>query len=97
MRLLNCTAIHLDETRLLQGRGTSMRVTIIKSPEGDLNGMSAVQWQVGRTYDLSPSIASVLIVEGYARLEMRSEENRRHIPRFSKPDRRSSVPYRNPG
>lgn len=62
----------------------------IKSPEGDLNGMSAEQWQVGRTYDLYPSVASVLIVEGYARLEMRAEVNRRSVPRFDKRDRRGS-------
>jgi hypothetical protein len=68
---------------------------IIRLPEGDLtlNGMSTQQWQVGRTYDLSPSIASVLIVEGYALLEMRAEQDRRHIRRFDKPDRRVS-PYR---
>jgi hypothetical protein len=50
-----------------------MRVTIIESPEGDINGMNAEQWQVGQIYDLSPGVASVLIVEGYAVLEMRAE------------------------
>ena len=73
-----------------------MRVTIIKSPEGDLNGMSAEQWQIGRTYDISPSVASVLIVEGYAVLEMRAEGNRRSVPRFDRPDRRRSSSYRYP-
>jgi hypothetical protein len=65
-----------------------MRVTILKQPTLPINGMAFKQWRVGQTYDVSPDVASWLIVEGYARLEMRAGIDRRMAPRDPRRERR---------
>ena len=65
-----------------------MRVTIIKCPEYALNDMLFTRWRVGETYDVSFEIASLLIVEGCARLEMRDGSDRRREKRWGERDRR---------
>lgn len=65
-----------------------MRVTILKRKDDVINGMWCGRWRVGQTYDLSPNLASVLIVEGCARLEMRSGRERRGAQRYPKSERR---------
>ena len=69
-------------------RAISMRVTIIKRPDCALNDMLFTGWRVGETYDVSFEIASVLIVEGCGRLEMRGGADRRREKRWGEPDRR---------
>ena len=65
-----------------------MRVTIVKRPRGTIQGMHFTAWRVGETYDVSSEIASLLIVEGCARLEMRSHADRRREKRWEETDRR---------
>ena len=65
-----------------------MRVTIIKRPHCTIQGMHFTAWRVGETYDVSTEIASLLIVEGCARLEMRSRADRRRERRLEYIERR---------
>jgi hypothetical protein len=65
-----------------------MRVTITKRPYCTIQGMHFTAWRVGETYDVSSEIASLLIVEGCARLEMRSTADRRREKRWEDNDRR---------
>jgi hypothetical protein len=67
-----------------------MRVTIISRPYCTIQGMHFTAWRVGETYDVSSEIASLLIVEGCARLEMRSSPDRRRERRRDDSDRRQS-------
>jgi hypothetical protein len=65
-----------------------MRVTITKRPHGAIPGMHFTAWRVGETYDVSSEVASLLMVEGCARLEMRSVADRRREKRDEDTDRR---------
>jgi hypothetical protein len=65
-----------------------MRVTIIKRPHCTINEIEFTGWRVGETYDVSPEIATLLIVEGCARLEMRTGLDRRRMWRPLQPERR---------
>ena len=64
-----------------------MRITIIKQPHCTIE-IELAGWRVGETYDVSPELASLLIVEGCARLEMRSGLDRRRMWRPRQPERR---------
>jgi hypothetical protein len=65
-----------------------VRVKIIKRPEHTTNEMLFNSWRVGETYDVSLEVASLLIVEGWARLEMRAGMDRRRSKRLGDPERR---------
>jgi hypothetical protein len=56
-------------------------VRILKRPTGSLDGIALNRFVPGEVYDLSPSVAAYLILEGFARLEMRAGTRK-------KPDRR---------
>ena len=74
------------------GGGTEiMRVTIIKRPHCTIHGMYFTGWRVGETYDVSFQIASLLIVEGCAQLEMRAGSDRRRAKRWEATERRQRV------
>lgn len=66
-----------------------MRVTIIKRPHCTIHEMHFTGWRVGETYDVSFEIASLLIVEGCAQLEMRAGRDRRRAKRREATERRS--------
>jgi hypothetical protein len=68
-----------------------MRVTITKRPYRYTSEIYFRTWRVGETYDVSPEVATLLIAEGWARLEMRSGLDRRHEKRWTPTDRRSGV------
>ena len=80
--LSECAAVRID------GRHDVMRVTIIKRPYCTIQAMHFTAWRVGETYDVSIEIASLLIVEGCARLEMRSHPDRRRERRREDAERR---------
>ena len=65
-----------------------MRVKIIRRPDYTTNEMLFTSWRVGETYDVSLEMASLLIVEGYAQLEMRGGTDRRRAKRRGDPERR---------
>jgi hypothetical protein len=67
-----------------------MRITIIKRPYCSIKEMEFKGWRVGETYDVSPELASLLIVEGCARLEMRTGLDRRRMWRPLTPERRQA-------
>ena len=46
--------------------GDAVRVRIVRAPQGEVDGMPIDLFHVGITYDLSTSLASLLICEGYA-------------------------------
>ena len=66
----------------------SMRVTIIKRPDDRLHDTRFTAWRIGETYDVSFELASLLIVEGCAHLEMRGGIDRRRARRWGNPERR---------
>jgi hypothetical protein len=70
---------------------SSVRVKIIKRPEDTSNEMLFTSWRVGETYDVSLEVASLLIVEGCAQLEMRAGTDRRRSKRWGDPERRQVV------
>jgi CheY-like chemotaxis protein len=45
-----------------------MRLKIIKSPTGDIPGISLAQFEVGRTYNVGTQVSGVLIAEGWAEI-----------------------------
>ena len=51
-----------------------MMVRIVRQPLGRIEGISLSHYRVGHTYELPPSIAEYLVMEGYAKLEMRRIE-----------------------
>ena len=76
---------------MMQVRPTrAMRVTIIKRPHRYISEIYFRTWRVGETYDVSPDIATLLIAEGWGRLEMRSGLDRRKESRPSAPTRRTA-------
>jgi len=66
-----------------------MRVLIVKPPSVCVNGIHLDHLRVGEVYDLSAQIASLLIVEGCAKLEMRTSR-RRQYPRPYAAERRQA-------
>lgn len=44
----------------------------MKRPTGTLEGMALKRYVPGEVYDVSPALADFLILEGFARPEMRS-------------------------
>ena len=65
-----------------------MRITIIKRPHCTINEIDFTGWRVGETYEVPLEIASFLIVEGCARLELRTGDDRRRVKRVGGNDRR---------
>ena len=49
-----------------------MKLRIVKGPTGQLDGMVLKRYVPGEVYDLSPSMAYYLVVEGFAKPEMRT-------------------------
>ena len=48
-----------------------MVVRIIRKPGGVIDGMNLNHYQVGRAYDIDTRLAEYLIVDGFAKVEMR--------------------------
>jgi hypothetical protein len=52
-------------------------VRITRQPRGNLHGIRLDGYKPGRTYELDPSVADYLVIEGFAMVEMRRTERRR--------------------
>jgi hypothetical protein len=61
----------------------TVRVRITQSPKGIVDGVHIGQLQVGLTYDLPMSLASLLIVEGWVEPEMATNPGETPHPSFS--------------
>jgi hypothetical protein len=48
-----------------------MLVRIVRQPNGVVDGMALHYYHVGQIYEIDTSLANYLIVEGFARAEMR--------------------------
>lgn len=59
-------------------------------PKGSIEGLSLHHYHVGQVYDLAPTIAAYLVAEGFAVVEMRSDQKSAATP--STPDRRRPKP-----
>ena len=46
-------------------------VRVIRQPQGVIDGIQLGHYRPGQTYDLAPSLADYLVLEGCALLEMR--------------------------
>jgi hypothetical protein len=60
---------------------------MLRQPTGRVFGIDLTQYRVGHTYEVTPSLATYLVLEGSARYEMRRTRDRRQKPRPT-PDRR---------
>jgi hypothetical protein len=61
-----------------------MRVRIVAAPRGVVDGIEVELFQVGSAYDLSPALAGVLLLEGWAVPDQREHDGGRnfadHLP-----------------
>jgi hypothetical protein len=62
-----------------------VRIRIIRKPFGSVNGLDLGHYRQGSIYDMDPSLAEYLVLEGFAALEMRRAQ-RSH--RYRTSDRR---------
>ena len=51
-------------------------VRITRQPRGNLHGVRLDSYKPGRTYELDPSVADYLVIEGFAMVEMRRTQRR---------------------
>lgn len=87
-------------SRLLAVKPTAMRVRIKTTPdEREIDGVQLKNLAPGSVHDVSSSIGSWLIAQGYAAPEMRrnsrQDEVRRPVQAFAGDERRHSNRYRN--
>ena len=52
-----------------------MKIRIIREPKGMLNGSELSRYRTGEAYDLPVIVAEYLVVEGFAIVEMRNNDN----------------------
>jgi hypothetical protein len=64
-----------------------MLVRIVRQPRGVMEGVTLDHYHVGRAYDVDPSLANYLMVNEFAKLEMR---RRQRSARVRTNDRRKS-------
>ena len=64
-----------------------VKVRIVKRPTGTLEGMALRGYIPGEVYDLSASVADYLVLQGFAKIEMRSPAR---VKLKKKADRRRS-------
>ena len=50
-------------------------MVITKQPTGKIDGVSLEHYNLGRVYDIPPSIGEYLVLQNYAELEMRRERS----------------------
>jgi hypothetical protein len=63
-------------------------VRLIRQPFGTVNGIALHRYRLGQVYDLPPSVAEYLVLEGYAIIEMRRGQRSKRARRT---DRRKYV------
>jgi hypothetical protein len=67
-----------------------MVVKIIRQPTGKIDGVRLNRYHVGQSYDVLPTLAEYLVLQGFAVIEMRSTHSsqppndRRQHPRTTK-------------
>jgi len=54
-------------------RVLSVRVRIVRQPVGFIEGISLRQFHPDQVYDIDTTLAEYLVLEGYARLELRKD------------------------
>ena len=59
----------------------AMLIRITRKPVGSIEGIDVNSLQVGATYEVSPELASALLLLGYAQVEMRRWRDRRSSSR----------------
>jgi len=52
-----------------------MKIRIVREPHGTVNGSSLSRYRAGEVYDLPAIVADYMVVEGFAIVEMRSNDN----------------------
>jgi hypothetical protein len=53
-----------------------VKIRIVRQPPGTVFGVILSTYHVGQTYDVAPTLAQYLVLEGYAIFEMRSDSDR---------------------
>jgi hypothetical protein len=54
-----------------------VKIRIVREATGTVFGVSLSTYHVGQTYDVAPTLAQYLVLEGYAIFEMRNDPDRR--------------------
>jgi hypothetical protein len=55
-----------------------VKVRILKQPYGTIHGVSLNHYKVGSIYDMPPTLSEYLVLERFARVEMRQNEKQWH-------------------
>jgi hypothetical protein len=63
-------------------------VRVIRQPFGTVNGIALHQYRPGHVYELPPSLADYLVLQGFAIIEMRRAQRSK---RFRENDRRRKI------
>jgi hypothetical protein len=58
------------------GRGTRVKILILRQPVGIVHGVALKWYRPGLVYDLPATLAAYLVTEGFGIVEMRSREQR---------------------
>lgn len=66
---------------------SGVKVRITRRPTGTLEGMPLKRYLQGEVYDVSPSVGDFLVLQGFAKIEMRRSVN---VKLKKKTDRRRS-------
>lgn len=74
------------------GRGTCVKILILRQPVGIVQGVALKWYRPGLVYDLPAALAAYLVTEGFGLVEMRSEQR----PSPVEPDRRRKPVPPNP-
>ena len=74
------------------GRGTCVKILILRQPFGIVQGVALKWYRPGIVYDLPATLAAYLVTEGFGMVEMRSEQR----PSPVDPDRRRKPVPPNP-
>jgi hypothetical protein len=52
---------------------------VIRQPLGNVDGVPLTRYRPGQTYDLAPSLADYLVLQGCALIEMRREDRSKRV------------------
>jgi hypothetical protein len=59
-----------------RGRARNVTVRIVRQPRGQVFGIALDSYRVGRTYEVTESVAEYLVLAGFALVERRTESDR---------------------
>jgi len=61
-----------------------MKVRVVRQPTGTLDGTKLDLYRVGHAYDVPVILATYLVVEGYALVELRGDQEPHEVPAWDR-------------